>query len=190
MLRTGFVYVGCAVFPFARFAGVDPVLGPEMRSTGEVMGIDVSFAAAFLKAQIAAGVELPIAGTAFISVKSGDKDAIIPTARLLIDMGFSILATLGTAQILRDAGLDVQTVNKVLEGRPHIVDKLTDGDVHLVFNTTEGAQSMRDSASIRRTALVKNVPYYTTMSGARAATLAIEALKARPLDAGALQSYS
>ncbi|MBB34504.1 MAG: carbamoyl phosphate synthase large subunit [Hirschia sp.] len=179
-----------AVFPFARFAGVDPVLGPEMRSTGEVMGIDVSFAAAFLKAQIAAGVELPIAGTAFISVKSGDKDAIIPTARLLIDMGFSILATLGTAQILRDAGLDVQTVNKVLEGRPHIVDKLTDGDVHLVFNTTEGAQSMRDSASIRRTALVKNVPYYTTMSGARAATLAIEALKARPLDAGALQSYS
>ena len=179
-----------AVFPFARFAGVDPLLGPEMRSTGEVMGIDESFAAAFLKAQIAAGVKLPTSGTAFVSMKESDKEHIVSTAKLLIDLGFNVIATSGTAVSLKAAGLEVATVNKVLEGRPHIVDRITDGQVQLVFNTTQGAQSIRDSASIRRTALVKNVPYYTTLAGARAAALAIQALKARPLEAGALQSYS
>ncbi len=179
-----------AVFPFARFAGVDPALGPEMRSTGEVMGIDETFGAAFLKSQIAASVELPTSGVCFISVKRADKEDAIDMARSLINMGFGVIATTGTATSMREAGLDVSTVNKVLEGHPHIVDKLTDGDVQLVFNTTEGAQSMLDSASIRRTALVKGVPYYTTMAGARAAIKAIEVLKDRPLDASPLQSYS
>ena len=179
-----------AVFPFARFAGVDPLLGPEMRSTGEVMGIDESFPAAFLKSQIASGVELPTSGTVFVSVKNSDKEPLIETAKLLIDLGFSLIATSGTLVSLREAGIEVQQVNKVLEGRPHIVDKLTDGEVQLMINTTEGAQSILDSASIRRTALVKNVPYYTTLAGGRAAAQAIQALKARPLEAGPLQSYS
>ena len=179
-----------AVFPFARFAGVDPALGPEMRSTGEVMGIDETFGAAFLKAQIAAGERLPTAGVCFISVRGSDKPQAVEAARELIEMGFSIIATSGTAQTLKAAGLEVDVVNKVMEGRPHIVDKLTDGEVQLVFNTTQGTQSMLDSASIRRTALTKGVPYYTTMSGAKAATWAIQALKSAPLEAGALQSYS
>ena len=179
-----------AVFPFARFAGVDPLLGPEMRSTGEVMGIDESFPAAFLKSQIASGVELPTSGTVFVSVKNSDKEPLIETAKLLIDLGFSLIATSGTLVSLQEAGIEVQHVNKVLEGRPHIVDKLTDGEVQLMINTTEGAQSILDSASIRRTALVKNVPYYTTLAGGRAAAQAIQALKARPLEAGPLQSYS
>ena len=179
-----------AVFPFARFSGVDPALGPEMRSTGEVMGIDTNFGAAFLKSQLAGGVTLPTEGVCFISVKDSDKANAIMAARELIDMGFKIIATSGTASAMREAGLDVETVNKVLEGRPHIVDKLTDGDVQLVFNTTQGAQSLADSASIRRTALVKKVPYYTTMSGGIAAMKAIRALMESPLEAGALQSYS
>ncbi len=179
-----------AVFPFARFAGVDPALGPEMRSTGEVMGIDETFAAAFLKSQIAASVNLPTKGVCFISVKKSDKAHAIEVASELIEMGFSVIATSGTANDIKQAGLEAEIVNKVLEGRPHIVDKLTDGNVQLVINTTEGAQSMQDSASIRRTALIKGVPYYTTMAGGRAAVKAIRALKERPLEAGSLQSYS
>ncbi|MEP7210939.1 MAG: carbamoyl-phosphate synthase large subunit, partial [Alphaproteobacteria bacterium] len=179
-----------AVFPFARFPGVDPILGPEMRSTGEVMGLDVSFGAAFLKSQIAAGMALPDKGVCFISVRGSDKPAIVQPARDMIELGFSLIATRGTAEFLASHNIPVRTVNKVLEGRPHVVDELTNGGVQLVFNTTEGAQSLLDSASIRRGAIALGVPYYTTISGMRAAVQAIRALKLRPLEAGALQTYS
>ena len=179
-----------AVFPFSRFPGVDPLLGPEMRSTGEVMGIDTSFDAAYLKSQIAAGMSLPDAGCVFISVRENDKPAILEAARDIVALGFTIIATAGTAQYLSAKGIAVQPVNKVAEGQPHIVDALINGKVQLVFNTTEGAQSLLDSASIRRAALAQGIPYYTTISGARAAVQAIRVLKTRPLEAGALQTYS
>jgi carbamoyl-phosphate synthase large subunit len=178
-----------AVMPFNRFPGVDTILGPEMRSTGEVMGLDKNFGRAFAKSQVGAGLKLPLAGTAFISVKEADKGFAVEPARQLLDMGFEIIATRGTAKILRDAGLEVKLVNKVLEGRPHIVDALKNGEVQLVFNTTEGAQALSDSMSIRRTALQQKVPYYTTMAGAAAATQAIAALRAGDLDVRPLQSY-
>jgi carbamoyl-phosphate synthase large subunit len=179
-----------AVFPFSRFPGVDPLLGPEMRSTGEVMGLDESFGAAYLKSQIAAGMALPAKGCVFISVREGDKAAIEKPARDIAELGFTIIATAGTAQFLAERGIQVERVNKVLEGQPHVVDALLNGKVQLVFNTTEGAQSLLDSASIRRAALQHGIPYYTTISGARAAVQAIRALKTRPLEAGALQTYS
>ena len=180
-----------AVFPFARFPGVDPVLGPEMRSTGEVMGLDQNFEAAFAKSQIACGVTLPTSGCVFISVKNADKPALAPVARDLIEMGFSIVATGGTADYLQEQGIALTRVNKVAEGRPHIVDAMKNGEVQLVFNTTEGAQSFRDSYSIRRTALTQNIPYYTTVSGARASVQAIRRLKSgAPLGVRALQAYA
>ncbi|WP_135211361.1 carbamoyl-phosphate synthase large subunit [Vitreimonas flagellata] len=187
----GHVAVKEAVFPFARFPGVDPVLGPEMRSTGEVMGLDANFAAAFAKSQIASGTVLPTEGAVFISVKDSDKPAIVPVARDLIALGFRVLATGGTADRLKAEGLDIERVNKVAEGRPHIVDVMKNGGVQLVFNTTEGAQSYRDSYSIRRTALTQNIPYYTTVSGARASIQAIRLLKTgAPLGVRALQAYA
>jgi carbamoyl-phosphate synthase large subunit len=180
-----------AVFPFGRFPGVDPVLGPEMRSTGEVMGLDQNFEAAFAKSQIASGVDLPTEGCVFISVKNTDKPAVAPIARDLIELGFRILATGGTALYLKEQGVEVVQVNKVAEGRPHIVDAMKNGEVQLVFNTTEGAQSYRDSYSIRRTALTQNIPYYTTVSGARASIQAIRRLKTgAPLGVRALQAYA
>jgi carbamoyl-phosphate synthase large subunit len=180
-----------AVFPFARFPGVDPVLGPEMRSTGEVMGLDRDFVAAFAKSQIACGVNLPIEGACFVSVKNADKPALVSIARDLAELGFRLLATSGTADYLAGQGVAVERVNKVAEGRPHIVDAMKNGGVQLVFNTTEGAQSYRDSYSIRRTALTQNIPYYTTMSGARAAIQAIRMLKSgAPLGVRALQAYA
>jgi carbamoyl-phosphate synthase large subunit len=179
-----------AVFPFSRFPGVDPLLGPEMRSTGEVMGIDTSFDAAYLKAQIAASMSLPASGCVFISVRESDKRAIEQPARDIAALGFTIIATAGTAKYLADKGIEVQPVNKVAEGQPHVVDALINGKVQLVFNTTEGAQSLLDSASIRRAALAQGIPYYTTISGARAVVQAIRVLKTRPLEAGALQTYS
>ncbi|GIK50096.1 MAG: carbamoyl-phosphate synthase large chain [Alphaproteobacteria bacterium] len=187
----GHVAVKEAVFPFARFPGVDPVLGPEMRSTGEVMGLDQDFAAAFAKSQVASGVDLPTEGCVFISVKDLDKPALVPVARNLIAEGFRIMATGGTAEYLKAQGIEVQKVNKVAEGRPHIVDAMKNGEVQLVFNTTEGAQSYRDSYSIRRTALTQNIPYYTTVSGARASIQAIRRLKSgAPLGVRALQAYA
>jgi carbamoyl-phosphate synthase large subunit len=180
-----------AVFPFARFPGVDPVLGPEMRSTGEVMGLDKSFEAAFAKSQIASGIKLPTEGCVFISVKNADKPAITQAARELVALGFKVVATGGTAAHLHAAGVPVTRVNKVLEGRPDIVDALKNREVHLVFNTTEGAQSYRDSHSIRSTALALNIPYYTTASGARATVQAIRLLKdGAPLGVRALQAYA
>lgn len=178
-----------AVFPFARFPGVDPVLGPEMRSTGEVMGIDRDFAVAFGKSQIGASQKLPFTGTVFVSVKEGDKDRVVAPLKELAAMGFKIIATRGTKRHLEMNGVQCDVVNKVLEGRPHIVDAIKNGDVHLVFNTTEGAKALSDSKDIRRTALLNHVPYYTTLAGAVAVTRAIKALKADTLKVAPLQSY-
>jgi carbamoyl-phosphate synthase large subunit len=178
-----------AVFPFARFPNVDIILGPEMKSTGEVMGLDHDFSRAFAKAQLGAGVVLPSAGRIFISVKDHDKAALVPIARKLHEMGFGLLATSGTAKAFGEAGIPVTRVNKVLEGQPHVVDAMINGDVQLVFNTTDGAQAMSDSFSLRRTALVNNIPYYTTVAGARAAVEAISALRSGSLDVAPLQSY-
>ncbi|MEN3953073.1 carbamoyl-phosphate synthase large subunit [Iodidimonas sp. SYSU 1G8] len=188
--RIQHVAVKEAVFPFARFPGVDTLLGPEMRSTGEVMGLDWTFGKAFAKSQLASGTNLPLKGTVFISVKDADKNSIIGPCRTLIDMGFKLIATKGTATFLKDQGLPVSRVNKVLEGRPHIVDEIKNGDVQLVINTTEGAQAIEDSFSIRRTALTEKVPYYTTLAGAIAAVLAIESLASGSLEVASLQSYS
>ena len=178
-----------AVFPFARFPGVDPILGPEMRSTGEVMGIDRDFSIAFAKSQLGAGQKLPTSGTVFVSVKDGDKDRIIAPLRELTDLGFKVIATRGTRRHLQAAGVQCEVVNKVLEGRPHIVDAIKNGDVALVFNTTEGAKAVSDSKDIRRTALLHHVPYYTTLAGAVAVTRAIKALKADILKVAPLQAY-
>ncbi|MEZ5895850.1 MAG: carbamoyl-phosphate synthase large subunit [Parvularculaceae bacterium] len=177
------------VFPFSRFPGVDTVLGPEMRSTGEVMGIDVDFDKARAKSLVAAGARIPLSGRVFISLKDADKPLMINAARRLLDMGFSIIATGGTADYLRQQGLDVTRVNKVLEGRPHIVDALKNGEVNMVFNTTEGAQSIKDSRSIRTTALSQKIPCITTATGARSTVRAIEAMRAGALEVAPLQSY-
>ena len=177
-----------AVFPFARFAGVDTILGPEMRSTGEVMGWDRSFARAFAKSQIGGGVTLPTSGCAFVSVKDEDKPFIVDAAKTLLAEGFSLIATGGTHAYLVEQGLEAKRVKKVLEGRPHIVDAMKNGEVQLVFNTTSGKQSLQDSFSLRRTALMMKIPYYTTTAGALAAAQAIGAIKAGDLDVRAIQA--
>ncbi|MGB0087330.1 MAG: carbamoyl-phosphate synthase large subunit [Rhodomicrobiaceae bacterium] len=178
-----------AVFPFARFPEVDPVLGPEMRSTGEVMGIDTDYAVAFAKSQIASGSKVPVSGTVFVSVKDPDKDRIMPSVRELVTMGFKVLATRGTKRHLEANGIPCERINKVLEGRPNIVDAMKNGDVALVFNTTEGAKALADSSEIRRTALLYHIPYYTTISGALAVTKAISAMRAGILEVAPLQKY-
>jgi carbamoyl-phosphate synthase large subunit len=178
-----------AVFPFARFPNVDTVLGPEMKSTGEVMGIDAAFPLAFAKSQIGAGTVLPTAGTAFISVRDADKPRIVEMARRLASLGFRIIATGGTQRFLAGEGFVCDKINKVLEGRPHIVDAIKNGDVQLVINTTEGAQALADSRSLRRAALLHRVPYFTTLAGAGAAALGIEALLGGQLEVRPLQSY-
>lgn len=178
-----------AVFPFARFPGVDIILGPEMRSTGEVMGLDSNFARAFLKAQLGAGLNLPKSGTVFISVKDKDKHAITPAAKRLIEMGFDICATPGTAAYLRNQNLNVRAINKVHQGSPHIVDAMERGEIKLVFNTVAGTKAVSDSFSLRRAALMGQVPYYTTLAGAKAAVDAIGALAAGELAVAPLQSY-
>ena len=178
-----------AVFPFARFPNVDTILGPEMKSTGEVMGLDASFERAFAKSQLGAGIILPQAGTVFLSVKDADKKGLPGLARRLVEMGFGILATRGTAACIREAGLPVAVVNKVLEGRPHCVDAIRSGDVQLVVNTASTPQSVADSFAIRRSALTHGVPHYTTMAGARAAVHAIAALRSGTLEVAPLQSY-
>lgn len=189
-----------AVFPFARFAGVDIILGPEMRSTGEVMGLDwkrdgeadmaPAFARAFAKSQLGGGTTLPTSGCAFISVKDEDKPFILDAAKTLLAEGFTLIATEGTHSYLVDQGLEVGHVKKVLEGRPHIVDAMKNGEVQLVFNTTSGKQSLQDSFSLRRTALMGKIPYYTTAAGALAAAQAIGAIKAGELDVRPIQNYA
>ncbi|WP_312161925.1 carbamoyl-phosphate synthase large subunit [Phenylobacterium sp.] len=188
-----------AVFPFARFAGVDTVLGPEMRSTGEVMGLDwirpgetsaPAFARAFAKSQLGGGVKLPKAGKVFVSVKDADKPWILEAVKLLLSQGFKIVATAGTGGYLAEQGLEVEQIKKVLEGRPHIVDAMKNGEIQLVFNTTEGKQSLADSFEIRRTALMMKTPYFTTAAGALAAAQAIVATVEDTLDVRPLQSYA
>ncbi|HEX7872960.1 MAG TPA: carbamoyl-phosphate synthase large subunit, partial [Sphingobium sp.] len=178
-----------AVFPFSRFPGVDPVLSPEMKSTGEVMGIDRDFETAFAKSQLGAGVVLPQSGTVFVSVKDSDKPIILPAVQKMAAMGFRIVATGGTAVYLANEGIAVETANKVAQGRPHIVDRITDGDIDVIFNTTEGWQSLKDSESIRKSALRFKVPSFTTAAASIAVADAIEAMRARPLEVRALQSY-
>ena len=178
-----------AVFPFARFPGADPILTPEMKSTGEVMGIDATFEAAFLKSQLGAGMDLPREGTVFVSVKNSDKPVIVPAVRDLLSQGFNVIATGGTQSYLAEQGLAVERVNKVAEGQPHIVDRIIDGDVALIFNTTEGWQSLMDSKSIRATALEKKVPYYTTATASRAAAASIAAIAPDQLEVRSLQDY-
>ncbi len=184
-----YIAVKEAVFPFNRFPGIDPVLSPEMKSTGEVMGIDNSFAIAFGKAQLGANNHLPDGGTLFVSVKETDKKVIEPAARLAEKLGFKIIATSGTADYLVDKGIAVEKVNKVAEGRPHIVDRIIDSDVDLIFNTTEGWQSLKDSKSIRAGALNGKIPYYTTATASVAAMEAISAMRDETLEVRALQSY-
>jgi carbamoyl-phosphate synthase large subunit len=178
-----------AVFPFNRFPGVDVILGPEMKSTGEVMGLDRDFGRAFAKAQLASGVTLPRGGTVFISVRESDKAAMVDCGRALLKMGFEIIATRGTADHLNGNGVEAGVVNKVLEGRPHIVDAIKSGEVQLVFNTTEGALAIKDSFSIREAALTHDIPYYTTVAGACAAVQAISALAQGTLEVAPVQSY-
>jgi len=180
-----------AVFPFARFPGVDVILGPEMKSTGEAMGIDSSFAAAFAKSQLAAGTVLPVRGAVFISVRSADKEAALGVGKTLTKLGFKLVATRGTAEYLSKYGVSAEIVNKVREGRPHIVDMLKDRQIGLVINTTEGAQAVADSFSIRRTALLNKIPYYTTMAEAVAASEAMQAnAEGKGLDVVTIQEYA
>jgi carbamoyl-phosphate synthase large subunit len=188
-LDVDYIAIKEAVFPFARFQGVDPVLSPEMKSTGEVMGIDTDFATAFAKAQLGAGMNLPQSGKLFVSVKDSDKVHIVPAVQKVIELGFSVCATGGTADYLAGQGIEVERVNKVAQGRPHIVDKIIDGEIALVFNTTEGWQSLKDSEDIRRSALMNKVSYFTTASASLAAAQAIEALDARKLEVRTLQDY-
>jgi carbamoyl-phosphate synthase large subunit len=169
-----YVSVKEAVFPFGKFPGVDPILGPEMKSTGEVMGVGRNFAEAYHKAVIATGDVIPLSGRAFLSVRDVDKEQMIPIARDLLEMGFSLVATGGTAKAITDAGMEVRHVNKVLEGRPHIIDLLKNGEIDFIVNTTEGKQAISDSSAIRRTALQYKVFYNTTIAGARSSCLALK----------------
>ena len=187
--RTGHYAVKEVVLPFARFPGVDVLLGPEMRSTGEVMGLDDSFERSFLKSQIAASTHLPKSGKVFISVKDIDKDKMVIEGRRLVEMGFEIISTSGTAAHLKENGVPVTRINKVLEGRPHVVDAIKNGKISLMFNTTEGQQSINDSAAIRRAALLESVPYYTTSRAASCAVGAIRVLQDDDLTVKPLQAY-
>ena len=178
-----------AVFPFARFPGVDTLLGPEMKSTGEVMGLDTDFALAFAKSQLGAGVDLPRSGTLFVSVRDEDKASVLPAVKRLSDLGFKVLATSGTARFLTEHAIPAEKINKVLEGRPHIEDAIRNRQVQLVFNTTDGQKAVSNSKSLRRATLMQKVPYYTTLAGADAAAQAIAALKAGSLEVRRLQDY-
>ena len=178
-----------AVFPFSRFPGVDVFLGPEMKSTGEVMGIDSDFGRAFAKSQLGASTILPLSGTVFISIKDADKQAFVPICAELVELGFNIVATGGTQKALAEAGVKATRVNKVMEGRPHAVDSMLSGDIDLVFNTAHGAGAIRDSLSLRQTALTNKIPYYTTVSGSRAAVAAIRALQTSTLEVKSLQDF-
>ena len=178
-----------SVFPFAKFPGVDTILGPEMRSTGEVMGLAENFPHAFLKAQLSASGNLPDRGRVFISVRDEDKPAACEIAQRLVDLGFQVLATGGTQSTFDRAGVPSEFVNKVREGRPHIVDRLRNGDVAMVVNTTEGAQAIRDSYTLRRQTLISGMPYFTTIAAATAAVGAIEARREAPLSVRSVQEY-
>ena len=178
-----------AVFPFAKFPGVDTLLGPEMKSTGEVMGIDTSFGIAFAKAQIGAGTVLPQAGTAFVSVQDSDKAALLPVAQRLARCGFRLVGTAGTSEYLQAHGVPIATINKVQDGSPHAVDAIRAGEIQLVINTPKGSGAHQDSFPLRRTALKCRVPYFTTVAGAAAAAAGIEYLQQGTLRVRSLQEY-
>ncbi len=178
-----------AVFPFARFPGVDVLLGPEMRSTGEVIGLDGSFGIAFAKSQLGSGTKVPKTGSVFVSMRDDDKERILPSVKLLAGLGFKIVATSGTQRFLAEHGVEAARIHKVLEGRPHVVDAIKNGEIQLVFNTTEGKQALADSRSMRRAALLHKVPYYTTLAGAVAAAQGIKAYLGGDLEVKALQDY-
>jgi carbamoyl-phosphate synthase large subunit len=178
-----------AVFPFAKFPGVDTLLGPEMKSTGEVMGIDASFGVAFAKAQLAAGTILPLEGTAFLSVEDGDKAGLVPVAQRLAAAGFRLIATRGTAAYLNGKGVAVEGINKVQDGSPHAVDEIRGGRIHLVINTPKGSGAQRDSFPLRRAALEWKVPYFTTIAGAAAAAEGIDFLRREAIGVRSLQEY-
>jgi carbamoyl-phosphate synthase large subunit len=179
-----------SVFPFVKFPGVDAVLGPEMKSTGEVMGIDHDFRKAYLKSQIAAGSMLPTSGKVFVSVKNRDKRMVATLARQLTDMGFSLVATAGTARVLERHGMAVELIHKVADGyRPNVLDLMKRGEIALVFNTPEDGRARKDSFMIRRTAVTQNIPYYLTVDGAQAAIGGIEALLKGELGVRSLQEY-
>ena len=177
------------MLPFARFPGVDLLLGPEMKSTGEVMGLDRDFGTAFAKSQLAAGVALPTSGTVFLSVKDIDKPAAVGLGRDLVALGFALIASRGTAAALAEAGIPVETVNKVHEGRPHIVDLIKNGAIQLLINTSYGQQAIKDSFSLRREALMTKLPYYTTVAGARSLVEGLRRLRQGELTVAPLQSY-
>ena len=182
--------VKAPVFPFSRFPGVDPLLGPEMKSTGEVMGIDRDMAQAYAKSQLAAGTVLPLEGTIFMSVKDRDKPEAVAIARDLIEMGFTLVATGGTCKTLQENGIAVKRINKVMEGQPHIVDAIINGEIHLMINTTtKGPQSFADADNIRRMALMHRIPHYTLLTAARAGVQAIRAVRAKDMDVVPLQHY-
>jgi carbamoyl-phosphate synthase large subunit len=183
------VFVKTPVFPFVRFPGVDTILGPEMKSTGEVMGGASNFGVAFAKAQLAVGQRLPENGSAFISVNNSDKPTVLPVARDLVDLGFRIVATRGTAAYLRAHGVPVEVVYKVNEGRPNVADQILNGQIDLVINTPLGRESFFDDRAVRRVAMIHNVPCITTLTGASATVSAIRALRAQGLDVRALQDY-
>jgi carbamoyl-phosphate synthase large subunit len=178
-----------SVFPFARFPGVDTLLGPEMKSTGEVMGIDRTFGLAFAKSQLAAGQRLPLEGTVFASVQDTHKPQILESLSVLKDLGFRILATKGTSAFLKDQGVPNVQVNKVREGRPHIVDMIKNGEVDLVINTTAGKKTVSESSSIRRAAILFDIPYTTTVAGAKATALAIRAMSEGDIRVQTVQEY-
>ena len=177
-MRPDYLSVKASVFPFAKFLGADPILGPEMKSTGEVMGTGRFFGEAYAKAQLAAGVVLPRGGTALISVRDQDKTGAVELARILVDRGFQLVATAGTAAAIQEAGVECRAVNKVREGRPHIVDMIKDGEISLIVNTTDNRQAIRESHSIRREAVHRKVTYYTTISAAKATCVALDHLDA------------
>jgi len=179
--------VKAPVFPFLKFDNEDTILGPEMKSTGEVMGISKQWEIAYGKAQIAAGNSLPTKGNVFLSVKNEDKENAIEVAKKIIACGFEVYSTHGTADFFQKHGVKVHSINKVREGRPHIVDKMLNNEIDLVMNTTKGKSSIKDSFSIRRTALEKSIPYFTTLEGALAATFAIEQIQTKGIDVHRLQ---
>jgi carbamoyl-phosphate synthase large subunit len=189
VVPTGHVSVKESVFPFNKFPGVDVVLGPEMRSTGEVMGIDKTFAVAFAKSQMAAGGALPTAGTIYISVRDADKKGIVPIARKLTGLGFKLLATEGTHNVLTEAGLAVERVNKIKEGRPNIIDTIKNKQVQLLINTPTTKGPKTDEGTIRAAAVIHKIPIITTLTAAKAASDAMAALKAGEWSVKSLQEY-
>ncbi|MCB1538514.1 MAG: carbamoyl phosphate synthase large subunit, partial [Alphaproteobacteria bacterium] len=189
-MPSGHSAVKAPVFPFNRFPGVEPLLGPEMKSTGEVMGIDKNLAHAIAKSQLAAGTLLPKSGTVFLSVKTTDKEALLPIAQELEAMGFDLVATGGTCRYLDEHGVKVKRINKVLEGQPHVLDAMINGEIALVINTTtKSSQAVADSSSIRRMALMNKIPYYTLLTAAGAAVKAIAAIKAKDIEVAPLQEF-